>query len=131
GESVEDTYYALQSVISQLLKQKVIPVILGGSQDLLYAQYRAYDRREQMVNLVNIDNRFDLGDAEKPINNRSYVGKIVVNKPYNLFNYSNIGYQTYFNSQDEIELMDRLFFDAYRLGEVSGKMAVVEPVMRD
>ncbi len=49
----------------------------------------------------------------------SYVGKIVVTKPYNLFNYSNLGYQTYFNSQDEIELMERLFFDAYRLGEVS------------
>ncbi|NJX17055.1 arginase, partial [Tamlana crocina] len=47
------------------------------------------------------------------------------------FNYSNLGYQTYFNSQDEIELMDRLFFDAYRLGEVSSDITVVEPVMRD
>ena len=72
-----------------------------------------------------------LGDADKPISNRSYVGKIVVNKPYNLFNYSNLGYQTYFNSQEEIELMERIFFDAYRLGEVSGDTKVVEPVMRD
>lgn len=131
GLSVEDTYYAVQSLVGQLLEKSIIPLILGGSQDLIYAQYRAYDRLEQMVNLVNIDNRFDLGDAEKPINHRSYVGKIVVNKPYNLFNYSNLGYQTYYNSQDEIELMERLFFDAYRLGEVSGKLSIVEPVMRD
>ncbi|MEP6260054.1 MAG: formimidoylglutamase [Gillisia sp.] len=131
GESVEDTYFALQNLVSQLLKDGVIPVILGGSQDLIYAQYRAYDSYAQMVNLVNIDSRFDLGDAEKPIGSNSYVGKIVVNKPYNLFNYSAVGYQTYFNSQDEIELMDRLFFDAYRLGEVSGNIKVVEPVMRD
>jgi len=131
GETVEDTYFAVQTLVAQLVKKDVIPVLLGGSQDLVYAQYRAYDTLDQMVNLVNIDSRFDLGDAENPISNRSYVGKIVVNQPYNLFNYSNIGYQTYFNSQDEIELMERLFFDAYRLGEVSNNIKLVEPVMRD
>lgn len=131
GETVDDTYFAVQTVVNDLLKMGIIPVILGGSQDLIYSQYRAYDGVEQMVNLVNIDSRFDLGDADKPISNKSYVGKIVVTKPYNLFNYSNLGYQTYFNSQDEIELMERLFFDAYRLGEVSADISIVEPVMRD
>lgn len=131
GDSVEDTYFAVQSVVEELIKKDIIPVILGGSQDLVYAQYRAYDNLDQMVNLVNIDSRFDLGDAEKPIGNRSYIGKIIVNKPYNLFNYSSLGYQTYFNSQDEIDLMERLFFDAYRLGEVSSDISKVEPVMRD
>ncbi|MCC8359956.1 formimidoylglutamase [Salinimicrobium sediminilitoris] len=131
GETVEDTFFAVQSAVNVCLKKGIIPVILGGSEDLVYAQYRAYDGVEQMVNLVNIDSKFDLGDADKPISNRSYVGKIVVTKPYNLFNYSSLGYQTYFNSQDEIELMDRLFFDAYRLGEVTGDITVIEPVMRD
>ena len=131
GESVDDTYFAVQTVVNDLLKAGIIPVILGGSQDIIYSQYRAYDDVEQMVNLVNIDSKFDLGDADKPISNKSYVGKIVVTKPYNLFNYSNLGYQTYFNSQDEIELMERLFFDAYRLGEISVDISVVEPVMRD
>lgn len=131
GETVEDSYFAIQTLVSHLLKKDIIPVILGGSQDLIYAQYRAYDKVKQMVNLVNIDSRFDLGDAENPISSRSYIGKIVVNKPYNLFNYSNVGYQTYYNSQDEIELMERLFFDAFRLGEISNNITTVEPVMRD
>ena len=131
GGNVEDTYFALQNLVAQLVKKDIIPLIIGGSQDLMYAQYRAYDTLDQMVNLVNIDSRFDLGDAEKPIENRSYLGKIIVNKPYNLFNYSAVGYQTYFNSQHEIELMDRLYFDAYRLGEISANLSRVEPVMRD
>lgn len=131
GETVQDTYFAVQQVVSGLVKNNIIPVILGGSQDLIYAQYRAYDHLDQMVNLVNIDSGFDLGDADRPISNKSYIGKIVIDKPYNLFNYSNLGYQTYFNSQDEIELMDRLFFDAYRLGEVTADISIVEPVMRD
>lgn len=131
GNSEEDTFFAVQSVVNYCLKNGIIPVLLGGSEDLLYAQYRAYDGVEQMVNLVNIDAKFDLGDADKPISNHSYVGKMVVTKPYNLFNYSNLGYQTYFNSQDEIELMERLFFDAIRLGEVSADITAIEPVMRD
>ena len=130
GATVEDTYFAVQNLVESLIKQDILPVILGGSQDLIYAQYRAYDKLDQMVNLVNIDRNFDLGDAEKEISNQSYVGKIVVNQPYNLFNYSTVGYQTYFNSQEEIELMERLFFEAYRLGEVTSDLTLMEPVFR-
>ena len=114
-----------------LIKKNIIPIILGGSQDLTYANYRAYDTFSPMVNIVNVDNRFDLGDSTKPIKNKSFVGKIILDKPYNLFNYSNIGYQTYFNSQEEIDLMEKLFFEAYRLGNVSGNINMVEPIMRD
>ena len=131
GDTVEDTYFAVQTLVEGLIKQDIIPVIIGGSQDIIYAQYRAYDKLDQMVNLVNIDSRFDLGDADKMISNQSYVGKIVVDKPYNLFNYSTVGYQTYFNSQEEIELMERLFFEAYRLGEVTSNIAHMEPIFRN
>ncbi|HIB49474.1 MAG TPA: arginase [Flavobacteriaceae bacterium] len=131
GEAVEDTYFALKTVVSALLKKDIIPLIFGGGQDTLYAQYRAYDGSPNMVNMVNIDTNFDLGDAEKPISNKSYVGKIIVDEPYNLFNYSVLGYQSYFNPPGEIGLMDKLYFDAYRLGAVTADIAMVEPVMRD
>jgi arginase family enzyme len=131
GDTAEDTYFAVRTVIEALLKKNIIPVILGGSQDVGYAQYRAYDNLGNMVNMVNVDTNFDLGDAEKPISNKSYVGKIIVDKPYNLFNYSTLGYQSYFNAPAEIALMEKLYFDAYRLGEVTGDITVVEPIMRD
>lgn len=131
GETVDDTYYLVKTIVEELINRKIIPVILGGSQDLVYAQYRAYDNFGRMVNLVNVDACFDLGDAEKHISNRSYVGKMVVDQPYNLFNYANLGYQTYFNSQEEISLLDKLYFESYRLGELTADMSKVEPVMRD
>ncbi|TVZ52147.1 formimidoylglutamase [Dokdonia sp. Hel_I_53] len=131
GASVDDTYFAIQELNEVLIKKGVIPVFIGGSQDLLYPIYRSYDKLDQMVNLVNVDSRFDLGDASQKILNTSFVGKIIVEKPYNLFNYSNIGYQTYFNPQEEIDLMDKLYFDSYRLGNVSSDLSSVEPVMRD
>ncbi|MDY8134703.1 formimidoylglutamase [Aquimarina sp. 2201CG5-10] len=131
GNEVSDTYYLIQEVVSTLLQKNIIPIILGGSQDLTYAQYRAFDILERMVNLVNVDSKFDLGNSSQPITNTSFVGKIIVEQPYNLFNYSNIGYQTYFNAQEEIDLIEKLYFDACRLGEVISDVTVVEPIMRD
>ena len=131
GDTVDDTYFLLKKVTEDLLNRSIIPIILGGSQDLTYAQYRAYDDYGQMVNLVNVDAQFDLGDTEQDLCNKSYVGKMVVNEPYNLFNYANIGYQTFFNAQEEINLIDKLFFEAYRLGDISSDITLAEPVMRD
>ena len=131
GETVEDTYAALKRIMEPLLKKNIIPIVLGGSQDLMYAMYRAYDNLEQMVNIVNVDSKFDFGVVSQAVSNQSYMGKIIVEAPHNLFNYSNIGYQTYFNAQEEIDLMRKLFFDTYRLGKVSNDISIVEPITRD
>jgi arginase family enzyme len=131
GNSTEDTFFALRKVVARLIKNKIIPIVIGGSQDLTYALYRAYDDLEQMVNLVAIDSKFDFGKEEEPISVNSYLTKIIIEEPNNLFNYCNIGYQTYYNSQEEIDLIQKLFFDAYRLGEISNNIAIAEPVFRD
>jgi arginase family enzyme len=131
GNSVEDTYFALKKVVAQLIKNKVIPIVIGGSQDLTYALYRAYDDLEQMVNIVAVDSQFDFGKESDAITASSYLTKIVIEEPNNLFNYCNIGYQTYYNSQEEIDLVEKLFFDGYRLGEIANNIALAEPVFRD
>ena len=131
GNSKDDTYFALRNVVSSLIKKKIIPIIIGGSQDLTYALYRAYDNLEQMVNLVSIDSKFDFGKESEAISATSYLTKIIIEEPNNLFNFCNIGFQTYYNSQEEIDLVDKLFFDAYRLGDVSNNLSIAEPVFRD
>ncbi len=131
GNCIEDTYFALKKVASSLIKNNIIPLVIGGSQDLTYALYRAYDDLEQMVNLVAVDSQFDFGKESDVVSASSYLTKIVIEEPNNLFNYCNIGYQTYYNSQEEIDLVEKLFFDAYRLGEVSNTIAIAEPVFRD
>jgi len=130
GNTLEDTYYVLKTAVAYLIKNKIVPIVLGGSQDLTFAMYRAYDQLEQMVNVVSIDSKFDFA-KEVGLPAHSYLTKMIVEEPNNLFNYSNIGYQTYFNSQEEIDLIEKLYFDAYRLGEVCNNSAIAEPVFRD
>jgi len=131
GNTLQDTYFALRKVVERLLRQQVVPVVIGGSQDLTYPMYRAYEALEQMVNVVNVDAQFDIGRQDQPIGAQSFVSSMIVDEPNLLFHYCNVGYQTYFNAQEEIDLMDKLFFEAYRLGDMSANITLAEPVMRD
>ncbi|QSS97707.1 formimidoylglutamase [Psychroflexus sp. ALD_RP9] len=131
GETVNDTFFLIKSVISELLKAKLVPLIIGGSQDIVYPIYRAFDGFQYMINVTNVDAKFDLGSSEEDFSNHSFVGKIIVDEPYNLFNYSNLGYLTFHNAQHEIDLMEKLFFEAYRFGEINRDITIVEPVLRD
>ncbi|NQY04948.1 MAG: formimidoylglutamase [Flavobacteriaceae bacterium] len=131
GNEVSDTYYAIKDVVSGLISNNMIPIIIGGSQDLTYPVYRAYDEVIPMVNILSIDRSFDFGNVNSEITNKSYLSKIVIEEPNNLFNYVNLGYQTYFNSQEEIDLIDKLYFDAIRLGEIASDLRGAEPYLRD
>lgn len=131
GESLKDTYFALKTVIATLIKKNIVPIIIGGSQDLTYAMYRAYDVLEQMVNVVSIDSKFDLGKENNTDIATSYITQMIIEEPNNLFNYSVVGYQTYNNAQEEIDLMEKLFFEGFRLGEISSNISISEPIFRD
>lgn len=137
GETVTDTYIALKTIVNELIKKGIIPVILGGGQDLTYAQYLAYATLEQKVDLVVIDSHFDLDDDDYSstesieTTSGSYLNKIFLHEPNYLFNYSNLGYQTYFASQHSLRVMEKLYFDAHRLGELSGNVAAAEPIIRN
>lgn len=135
GQEVSDTYFALKTVVAELVKLDIVPIIIGGGQDLTYAQYMGYESLEQKVDLLVVDNRFDLEQDEDTENvattSQSYLTKILFHQPNYLFNFSNMGYQTYFVNQDSLKVMDKLYFDVHRLGEFVADLSVSEPVIRN
>ena len=131
GDTVEDTYAILTEVIAFLIDSKIIPFLLGGSNDLVFPCYKAYEQLEQVVNFVSIDSSFDLGNENEPIKSNSYLSKIIVQQPNYLLNFANIGYQTYNNSPRSIDLMDKLFFETFRVGMIRQNMEEAESVIRN
>ena len=130
GHDVEDTYYALKSTVDYLVRKNIVPIIIGGSQDLTYAQFLGYEKLEQTINVVTIDSSFDVGGHDEDITNTAYLGKIILHQPNFLFNYSNIGYQTYLVDHNILEMMNKLYFDTYRLGQVRDAIEEAEPIIR-
>ena len=131
GKTIEDTYEVLSDVIADMLENKVIPIILGGGNDLAFANYRAYEKLEKVVNIVAVDSCFDLGAENQPIRSDAYLNKMVLQQPNFLLNYANIGYQCYMNSPESIKLMEDLFFETYRVGTMRVNIEEVEPIVRN
>ena len=131
GKKVEDTFAAVSEIIHELVKNKVFPVIIGGSQDLTYALYKGYQKLEQTVNILDVDARLDMGNPENPIGPDNWISKIIVHKPGYLFNYSLLGYQSYLTNREEIALLEKMYFDAFRLGEFYSDEKMVEPLVRN
>jgi formiminoglutamase len=136
GATLSDTYVALKMVVAELIRLNIVPLIIGGGQDLTYAQYMAYESLEQKVDLVVVDSKFDIDEVEQDegsmvTHSNSYLNKIFLHQPNYLFNFSNVGYQTYFVNQDSLKVMNKLYFDVHRLGEFLTDVSSVEPVMRN
>tara|TARA_B110000003_G_scaffold108235_1_gene110676 strand:+ start:517 stop:1671 length:1155 start_codon:yes stop_codon:yes gene_type:complete len=131
GRDVIDTIAALEEVCVEVIKHNSIPFIIGGSSDLGFAIYRAFVRLEQTINATILDSRISLESDEKELNSDNYLSHILTSKPYRLYNLSHIGHQTYYVPPQIISLLERMHFSTYRLGEIRGKIHLIEPLMRD
>jgi formiminoglutamase len=55
GHDLDETYVRIGEVCRMLLEENVLPVILGGSQDLDFGQYAGYESLDKLVSLLNVD----------------------------------------------------------------------------
>ena len=131
GNKLSDTYYAVQYISETLIKNNVIPFFIGGSQDLTFPIYKSYCGKGNEINLSCIDNKFDFGQIKNEFNDLSFMSKIILDEKNELNHYSNIGFQTFLNSQEEIDLLDKMQFESYRLGKVDRKIDIIEPCLRN
>lgn len=131
GETIEDTYFAVSNVCAELVKNEVIPIIIGGSQDLTFGMYKGYEQLEQLVNICAVDAKLDIGRPEDELTAKSYMSHLLLQRPCYLFNFANIGCQGLFASKEELELFEKLYFDVCRLGEFNADFKKAEPHLRN
>ena len=131
GASPEDTYFALKEICIHLKQLNIVTVFIGGSHDLIFPMYQSYQAIDQLVNIVSVDNQFDFSQEEELISGRSYMSRIIMEQPNFLYNYTNLGYQSYYIAQEELDLMEKLHFDSLRLGVILDNVVQTEPFFRD
>jgi arginase family enzyme len=131
GNDLNDTYFAVAQVVAELVKKKVVPIVVGGSQDLTIALYKGYEKLEQTINLCCVDHKLDLGDPETETHSDGFVSQLLLQRPCYLFNHANIGLQAPFASKAEFDLFDKLYFDICRLGEFNADFKKAEPHLRN
>ena len=130
GAGMNDSYAALQTVLSALIEGGKTVIIMGGSHDLTLAQYQAYKKLKQIVEVTCIDALINLrGDSV--VKSENFLLDMLTSEPNMIRHYNHIGFQSYFVHPRLLETMDKLRFDCYRLGVVKENIENMEPVIRN
>ncbi|HRI80319.1 MAG TPA: formimidoylglutamase [Cyclobacteriaceae bacterium] len=130
GIDLDETYVRLSEVCRILLEHNVLPVILGGTHDLDYGQYWAYERLEKLVSLLNIDAFLDLEDKHGVSQDRRHIHKILLHEPNFLLSYTHLAYQSYLIDPSSISVLEKLYFEAFRIGQMRTNLQEMEPAIR-
>ena len=130
GSSIQDTYAALKTIVSDLIELGKRVVILGGSHDVTMAQYGAYISLEKIIEATCVDARIDLNmDSVLPSDN--FLMEFLTGVPNFIKHYNHIGFQSYFVHPHMLEVIDSLRFDCFRVGKVKENIEEMEPPMRN
>ena len=130
GIDLDESYVRLSEVCRMLLESNVLPVIIGGSHDLDYGQYWAYEGFEKLVSLVNVDAFLDLEDKHGVAPERRHLHKILLHEPNYLLSYTHLAYQSYLIDPASIGVLEKLYFESFRIGQMRTNLAEMEPAIR-
>lgn len=131
GIDLDETYVRVSEVCRILLENNVLPILLGGSHDLDYGQYKGYEEMEKLVNLLNIDAFLDLDDSTEHAPSSKHINKILLHEPNYLFGYTHLAQQTYLIDPLAVNILEKLYFEAYRVGQLRSNIAEMEPAIRN
>ena len=130
GIDLDESYVRLSEVCRMLLESNVLPVIIGGTHDLDYGQYCAYEGFEKLVSLLNVDAFLDLEDKHGVAPERRHLHKILLHEPNYLLSYTHLAYQTYLIDPASIGVLEKLYFESFRIGQMRTNLAEMEPAIR-
>ncbi len=129
GDTLNDSYQNLRQVGDYLMKQQILPIYFGGSHDMDYGQYLSYQKMKKLISLVTIDAKVDMEESG-PEDDR-HTQEIVLHQPNFLFSYTHLAYQSFLVDPTLINVMEKLYFDHVRLGQVRDSFKETEPLIRD
>lgn len=131
GHDLNETYVRISEVCRMLMEFNVLPIIIGGTHDLDYGQYAAYETMEKLVSLLNVDALLDLDDKKESGESLQHIHKILMHEPNYLFSYTHLAYQSYLIDPASVSVLEKLYFEAFRIGQMRTNLQEMEPTIRN
>ncbi|MFZ5940583.1 MAG: formimidoylglutamase [Bacteroidota bacterium] len=132
--SVNDSYYALRDIYMELRERNIIPVLIGGSQDLSLGILYALEKDPGIHQVLTVDPRLDFSAVpgeSQALHSMNYLDYIMKQGREKVFVLNNIGHQNYFVPVSAIEYMETHFQESVRLGMARSDIRITEPLIRD
>lgn len=133
GEEYSDTIVALKEVVKVLYQKQIITIVLGGDMSLTLGQYQGMRNEDEFLDLTVVDERIVIMEPEEgaSIHESNYLYRLFTDKPNKIRDFKLLGYQTYFNHGRDLDILEQMQMETFRLGVLRQDMMEVEPLVRD
>ncbi len=130
GKSLSDTYSALKCVVGDLLDQKIIPIVIGGSHELTYPIFEGMKEKIQHIRTTMVDCKMDYPYSTTDVfEGNTFAKRIIDDNQTEEFKL--LGYQGYFCPQPYIDKLEGHRCLLVRAGSLFRNIMSVEPLLRD
>jgi formiminoglutamase len=86
---------------------------------------------DKLVSLLNVDAFLDLEEKKETPENKHHIHKILLHEPNYLFSYTHLAYQSYLIDPQAVNILEKLYFEAFRVGQLRTNIQEIEPVVRN
>lgn len=130
GNTKEDTQCIIEEVVAECCERRFLPIVIGGSNDVSYALYKALEKVQSRVAYTQVNSFINLGVlGNDGISEENYLTKIM-NDSSSLKDYAHLGYQKHLNRLEIVGLLSDMGFDVLRLADMISEMGNAEPFFR-
>ncbi|MEZ4687142.1 MAG: hypothetical protein R3B47_14055 [Bacteroidia bacterium] len=122
---------ALGYVLEQLAGHGKTVVLLADHPGFSFAQYRAFEQKNEDVSYVHVGPVFDLDPPFEANPELSYNQRILRHEPNYLFGFTSLGFQRYLVDPEAVKSLSDLHCATLRYGELEAHPEEAEPFLRD
>lgn len=131
GKTLEDTHCILKELVLACCDRGIIPVIIGGGNDLAHAIFSALNQQERNLNYTQISNEVALSSEGETINDKNFLYQMLYSKDFSIRNYAHLAYQKHLNELQSVKLLENIDFEVVRLSEMMNTTENTEPYFRE
>lgn len=124
GFEPADTLAAVHFICEELLKESVIPIVMGGGMQLSFALYKAFAPVVRQMETTFVTPWLELEQE-------NYLRDICLHEPNYLFNVNVLAYQSYYVNPASLQTFEKMYFNGLRLGLLRSDIQESEPVIRN
>lgn len=130
GSTLHDTHFALAKVVQRLVSQDIIPIILGGTYNLTYAQFWGHTQSQSWVNATVIDKTIEIEDNENEITAHNFLYRLLTQQP-KLLHFAHLCHQRYLVAPTVLETLENLNFECCDIDFLKKNLQHIEPTLRN
>ena len=129
GHSFKDTCYAISEIVAITLEKNILVILIGGASKYNLGSYLAFEKNQIPMNMVSVDSMMNKDKIHPIVSKELNINNL--SDSLAIFNFINIGYQSYFVEKEFIDFINDSYYEAYRLGFVRANLLEMEPCLRD